>query len=165
MGRELRRRLQEVDPNLTIIFKRRDAARRVRAVPRVLKPEEARQWGLPEMIPVFPPENIITAESKHSKKQLQQMARRYFLDPGGDKQALVEKLMYIGAMDEEGSATGLSTEPKYAPYIVDNPKRFCCRICGACAPPDLLKQGQFFERMAWLRQHYKTEHPGKWGER
>ena len=40
---------------------------------------------------------------------------------------------------------------------------FSCSICGAAAPHKLLRtgpqRGQFANRMAWLRHHYKTQHP------
>lgn len=38
-------------------------------------------------------------------------------------------------------------------------KQFCCQICGTCAPKKLLYHGQFEDRMSWLRNHYKSEHP------
>lgn len=137
----------------------------MRAVPRVLSPEEARQWGLPEMIPLFPPHEVIAVEARWSKKQLQEMARQYFLEAKGDKQALVEKLMYVGVLDDRGKLTGLSVESgTHAPYIISNPGHFCCSICGACAPKKLLGSGLFLSRICWLREHYKVTHPGIWGE-
>jgi len=47
--------------------------------------------------------------------------------------------------------------------VGDPIRKFCCRICGECAPPDLLGEGKFPERIAWLRHHYKIKHPGLWG--
>jgi len=41
--------------------------------------------------------------------------------------------------------------------------KFCCRQCGECAPNELLEEGKFPERMAWLRNHYNERHPGMWG--
>lgn len=163
MKRESRRRLQEADPNLTIISGRRSSAPKavIRAVPRVLSPEEAKQWGLPEMIPIFPAEEIIVVEGRWSKKQLQEIATQHFLEAKGDKQALVEKLMYIGALDSAGTLTDLS-ESGSAPYIMSNPKHFCCRVCQTCCPEGLLGSGQFLTRMCWLREHYKVAHPGVW---
>jgi len=46
----------------------------------------------------------------------------------------------------------------------DPVRKFCCRICGECAPPDLLEEGKFLERISWLRHHYKEKHPGMWGK-
>ncbi len=42
-------------------------------------------------------------------------------------------------------------------------RKFCCRQCGECAPPELLEEGRFPDRIAWLRSHYKAKHPGIWG--
>ncbi len=76
-------------------------------LPRVLSPEEVRAWGLPEMIPIFPPDEILAIEAKWSKKELQEMAVDYFLSPEGDKDLLVRKLIYVGALDKNGELTGL----------------------------------------------------------
>jgi hypothetical protein len=167
MSRELRRRLHQVDPDLRIVSGRKRTTKEIsmKALPRVLTPEEVKQWGLPEMIPIFPPDEVLAIEAMWSKYDLQQMARDYFLSPVGDKALLVEKLIYIGALDKEGVATGMPREPAAVPYVVGGPKQFCCRLCGACAPPELLKEGRFFDRMDWLRQHYKEKHPGVWGKR
>ena len=43
-------------------------------------------------------------------------------------------------------------------------RKFCCRQCGECAPKELLEEGKFPERIAWLRQHYEEKHPGMWGK-
>ena len=43
-------------------------------------------------------------------------------------------------------------------------RKFCCRQCGECAPAELLEEGEFPERIAWLRSHYKAKHPGIWGK-
>jgi hypothetical protein len=138
----------------------------MKAIPRVLSPEEAKQWGLPEMIPIFPPDEILAIEAMWSKYDLQQMARDYFLSPVGGKDILIQKLIYIGALDEKGVATGMpaAEEPAAVPYVIGDPKKFCCRRCGACAPEELLKEGRFFDRMAWLRRHYQEKHPGVWGK-
>ena len=166
MSRELQRRLHEVDPDLKIVSGRRHKEHKeyMRSVPRVLTPEEQQAWGLPEMIPHFPSSLVLGIEAKWFKKDLQDLAREYFLDPRGDKEMLVEKLLYIGALNEQGDPTELPVEaPSVVPYLVGPPKKFCCRICGACAPADLLEGGKFFERIEWLREHYKAAHPGKWG--
>jgi len=41
--------------------------------------------------------------------------------------------------------------------------KYCCRICGECAPKELLEEGRFLDRISWLRNHYKEKHPGMWG--
>jgi hypothetical protein len=157
MTKELRRRLKEADPNLKIA-----SGRTYKSIPRVLSPEEAYQWGLPEMMPIFASDEVLAIESKWSKKKLQEMAVEYFLDTQGDKSLLVEKLLYVGALDQKGERTELPVAQ--VPYVIGNPKKFCCSICGACAPEELLPKGRFFDRMNWLRHHYKVEHPGKWGK-
>ena len=43
-------------------------------------------------------------------------------------------------------------------------RKFCCRICGECTPKELLEEGRFPDRIAWLRHHYKEKHPGMWGK-
>ena len=137
----------------------------MQSLPRVLSPPEAKAWGLPEMIPIFPPDEILAIEAKWSKEDLQNMAIEYFLSPVGDKALLVQKLLYVGALDEKGELTGLPVgEPAQVPYVIRDPKKFCCRLCGACAPENLLERGRFLDRIAWLREHYKVAHPGKWGK-
>jgi hypothetical protein len=136
----------------------------VKSIPRVLAPQEAAQWGLPEMIPWIPEDKILAIEAKWSKRDLQNMCMEYILDPRGDKESLVYKLLYIGALDEEGERTGLEIQPTQVPYLIGPPKKFCCRICGECAPANLLEEGKFLDRMQWLRDHYKKVHPGLWGK-
>lgn len=136
----------------------------MRLLPKLLSEDEAAWWGLTEMIPDFPPEEILAIEAKWSKKALQEMADEYMLDRRGDKELLIHKLLYVGALDEEGEPTGLPVgEPAYA--ISNNPRKFCCRLCDVCAPEHLLEKGRFLERITWLREHYKVAHPGKWGKR
>jgi len=43
-------------------------------------------------------------------------------------------------------------------------RKFCCRLCGECAPKELLEEGRFLDRITWLRSHYKEKHPGIWGK-
>ncbi len=43
-------------------------------------------------------------------------------------------------------------------------RKFCCRFGDACAPGELLQEGKFPERIAWLRKHYEEKHPGMWGK-
>lgn len=101
MGRaESRRRLQEADPNLKIVARRRTEPK---AVPRVLSPEEATQWGLPNMIPIFPSEEILAIEALYSKKDLEQLCIDSYLEPRGTKDIMIVKLIYIGVMDEKGN--------------------------------------------------------------
>lgn len=42
--------------------------------------------------------------------------------------------------------------------------KYCCRLCGECAPAELLGEGKFLERISWLRRHYQERHPGIWGK-
>jgi len=37
--------------------------------------------------------------------------------------------------------------------------KFCCSICGKCAPKKYLQHSKLGERMDWLRKHYKQKHP------
>jgi len=169
---EARRRLQAADPNLTIVSGRRRKNAKESStqslLPRVLSPAEAKAWGLPEMIPLFPSEEVLDIEAKWSKDDLKTLAMQYSLESSGSKALLIQKLLYVGAMDESGELTGLPVEETgelmQVPYVISAPKKFCCRLCGACAPEHLLKRGRFFERIAWLRDHYKMAHPGKWGK-
>ena len=75
----------------------------MKLLPKLLSNEEASWWGLPEMLPDFPPDEILLIESKWSKKELQWLAIENRLDPGGDKELLVRKLLYVGALDEDGN--------------------------------------------------------------
>ena len=43
-------------------------------------------------------------------------------------------------------------------------RKFCCRQCGECAAKELLEEGRFPDRIAWLRHHYVAKHPGMWGK-
>lgn len=38
-------------------------------------------------------------------------------------------------------------------------KSFKCSICGANCPKKYLAEGQFANRMSWLREHRKKKHP------
>lgn len=38
-------------------------------------------------------------------------------------------------------------------------KTYGCSICGKQAPKELRAHGKFKERMKWLREHYKRNHP------
>ena len=38
-------------------------------------------------------------------------------------------------------------------------KSFKCSICGAAARKELLAEGMFEKRMAWLRRHRAKQHP------
>lgn len=43
-------------------------------------------------------------------------------------------------------------------------RKFCCRQCSECAPKELLEEGKFADRIAWLRHHYMKQHPSTWGK-
>jgi len=104
---EARHRLQAADPNLTIVNGRRSPKtyteeKPMRLLPKVLSDVEAEWWGLTFMIPDFPPEEILIIEAKWSKKELQQLAMENNLEPRGDKELLISKLLYVGVLDDEG---------------------------------------------------------------
>jgi hypothetical protein len=104
MRAEARRRLQEADPNLKIVSGRRA---RHKAVPYVLSPEEAKQWGLPDMIPIIPREEILAIEANYSKKDLERICNENYLDPRGTKDLMIIRLIAIGAMDQDGNVIPL----------------------------------------------------------
>jgi hypothetical protein len=85
------------------------------------------------MIPIFPPEQIIAIEALWSKKVLQEMAIEYFLEPGGDKEGLVTKLIWVGALDKDGTATGIPVQDlllkkkrgaRYKEFVTKEPRQF-----------------------------------------
>jgi hypothetical protein len=117
---EARRRLQAADPNLKIVSGRRgttSGGKSMDVVPRVLSPEEAEQWGLPEMIPRFPPEEILAIEALYSKKQLESLCVTHWLEPIGGKDKLIQKLIYVGAMDIEGNLIKAEATAGVAPFV------------------------------------------------
>lgn len=65
---------------------------------------------------------------------------------------------------QEVEGLSLSTINLLAKTEGDPIRKFCCRLCGECAPPELLEEGRFPDRIAWLRSHYKSKHPGIWGK-
>jgi hypothetical protein len=138
---------------------------------KVLTEKEALAWGLPPMMTEYIPDRILNIEGKWGKEELQNLCVEYSLDPSGNKDLLVRKLLYIGALDQEGQLTELPVQMAeaghilVAPYLIGPPKKFCCRICGLCAPAELLKEGRFQERIQWLREHYTHAHQGKWGRK
>ena len=69
-----------------------------------------------------------------------------------------ERLQYLGGRR-------LQTIELLASIEGDPIRKCCCRKCGECAPKELLEEGRFLDRIAWLRSHYKEKHPGMWGKR
>lgn len=65
-----------------------------------------------------------------------------------------------------GEAIDLSPQSlKLLASTEGNPiRKFCCRLCGECAPKELLEEGRFLDRISWLRSHYQAKHPGMWGK-
>ena len=101
---EARRRLQEADPNLTIIHGRRlPYAKHKLRVPKLLSSEEAGWLGLEEMEPIIPTQVILHIEGKWSKRDLQSLCNRHNLDSRGDKELLVSRLLWAGVIDEQGN--------------------------------------------------------------
>lgn len=111
---EARRRLQEADPNLTIVYGRRfPYALRKDRVPKLLSPEEAEWLGLEEMFPVIPSDQVLRIEGKWSKPALQTLCWQFGIDSRGmDKQAMVEILLWAGVLDEEGERTEKEPRPR-----------------------------------------------------
>lgn len=175
---ELRRRLHAVDPNLKILYGKRSYKSHTEGklvkLPKILSDVEAEWWGLGLMIPDFPSEEILAIEAKWSKKDLQRMAEENMLETWGDKELLIHKLRYIGVLDKKGEYIATEQREKepvsvpsvllYASTVGDPIKQFCCRLCGDCAPANLLQEGRFLDRISWLRKHYTEQHPGKWGK-
>lgn len=101
---EARRRLQEADPNLKIVYGRRlPYARRKLRIPKLLSDEEAEWLGLGEMDPIIPPQVILDIEGNWSKWDLQALCHRHNIDSRGDKELLVSRLMWAGVLDEHGT--------------------------------------------------------------
>lgn len=90
---EARRRLQAVDPSLTIISGKK------RKHPYVLKPEEAYARGLPDLPGRTPPNEILELEGQYSLKQLRMMCSENRLSPEGDKEQLVRRLIKKGVLE------------------------------------------------------------------
>lgn len=92
--------------------------------------------------------------------------RKRFLDWLDTDEARKEFTTQIRlAMLREGLAPGsYLPETLLAETEGDPISKFCCRIDGECAPAELLQEGKFPERMAWLRHHYQEKHPGLWGK-
>lgn len=95
-GQELRRRLQAIDPNLHIVSGRRGK------LPLIIGPEEEPWWGLGDAPPRIPPDEILAIEATYSLKQLRSMAEGHGIDPKGDKELLVRKLVHFGAIENYG---------------------------------------------------------------
>jgi hypothetical protein len=72
--------------------------------------------------------------------------------------ALQERARYLR------EAWSTQTIERLASTEGDPIRKFCCRLCGECAPKELLEEGKLLERMTWLRHHYQEKHPGKWGK-
>jgi len=72
---------------------------------------------------------------------------------------------YIGREKlHRGSGISPQTLERLASTEGDPIRKFCCRLCGECAPKGLLEEGRFLDRISWLRSHYKEKHPGMWGK-
>lgn len=84
-----------------------------------------------------------------------------YLDDG--KPSYIE-VVSPGVLPEEQIRLFHSSLELMASTEGDPIRKFCCRICGECAPKELLEEGRFLDRISWLRQHYKEKHPGMWGK-
>lgn len=130
-------------------------------LPKLLSDEEASWWGLTEMIPDFPSEQILAIESKWSKKDLQRMADENFLDSRGDKEMLVSKLMYVGVLDSEGryiEPEKREREPVGELASLPQTKKPSERMPRINPHASALKQDeQLRKQMKWTREHgFKT---------
>lgn len=133
----------------------------IKLLPKLLSDVEAEWWGLPTMLPDFPSEDILYVESKWSKKALQRMARENFLDPGGDKELLISKLMYVGAMDSKGEVAekaALERVGELARLPATAKKKLTERMPRINPHASAIKQDkQLREQMRWLKKHgFKT---------
>ena len=93
-------------------------------------------------------------ESRYTPEEAAIMvARTNSLGPWSEQ----ERLQYLGGSRPQTLELLSSTEG-------DPIKKFCCRLCGECAPKELLEEGKFLDRISWLRSHYQAKHPGMWGK-
>lgn len=128
----------------------------IKLLPKLLSDVEAEWWGLPTMLPDFPTEDILFIESKWSKKALQRMAEENFLDPGGDKEMLISKLMYVGALDSEGKVVEKTAEERVSEFANALPqtKKPFERMPRINPHASAIKQDeQLRAQMRWLKKH------------
>lgn len=133
---ELHRRLKAVDPNLTIIS----------GHPYILKPDEARGRGLPDLPGRTPPAEILELEGQYSLKALRTMASENNLSPEGDKEMLVRRLLKKGVLKiARGQGILMQTKPAERMPRID-------------PHASVLKQDQQLRKqIRWLKQHgFKT---------
>jgi len=117
-------------------------------------------------------------------KDLSKLAQ--FCKQNPQKLDMIMRVLYLAGVDDgvidyisgglwakKKAIIGLTVEKGvFPPAIInllaategDPLRKFCCRQCGQCAPKELLEEGKFPERIAWLRHHYKEKHPGMWGK-
>ena len=96
-----------------------------------------------------------------------------FFKPGDIRQQTITGRAFEESVLDYAESVGLlAGSGKYSPQTLellastegDPLRKFCCRICGECAPKELLEEGRFPDRISWLRSHYKEKHPGMWGK-
>jgi len=93
-------------------------------------------------------------ESRYTAEEAAIMvARTKHLGPWSEQ----ERVQYLGVRHPQTIELLASTEG-------DPIRKFCCRLCGECAPKELLEEGRFLDRISWLRGHYQAKHPGMWGK-
>jgi len=106
--------------------------------------------------------------------EARQMFEDGFFKPGVPRYATEKpsKEFVESVLDYAESVGLLASSGKYLASTInllaktegDPLRKFCCRQCGECAPKELLEEGRFPDRIAWLRNHYADKHPGMWGK-
>jgi len=90
--------------------------------------------------------------AEHIARQLDEIAEQEL------RHAKILKALVLGL------TSGVGDVSQYA-KMEENPiRKFCCRLCGECAPSELLEEGRFLDRISWLKRHYFQKHPGVWGK-
>jgi len=111
---EARRRLQEADPNLTIVHGRpAPYAVHNKRIPKILSREEAEWLGADEMPPIIVAEQNLEIQGKWSKNDLVDLCWSFGIDPRNfTKDVLVDALVWAGILDGEGNRTNKQPRPR-----------------------------------------------------
>jgi len=110
---EARRRLQEADPNLKIVYGRRLPHTLRDRIPKLLSDEEAKWFGVGEMVPIIVSAENHAIQAKWSKSKLQGLCWDFGIDPRGlAKYALVDILTWANILDRYGNRTDKQPRPR-----------------------------------------------------